>query len=200
MKKKFFNSFWVIYGYLYGPIEALVIILLRDSNGKIGIWKLIGVLLAFAAAYQLIPLIIRLLLKPFKIDFFNDFDMDDTYIPVIVSLIIVWVPLLIYATKSEGIISMIIFTVLFGSFIIGGQVGIMGFIGGIRTGTPSGEENAKQKNKTDDSPSLKMTEIIGKDGRTKTAYTLKNGNISHTTVTNEFGNVEDEFTAIKHKM
>ena len=199
MKKKFFNSFWAIYGYLFGPIEAGIIILLRNPDGKIGLWKLIGILLALSVAYQIIPLIIRLLLKPFKIDFFNDFDMDDTYGPVVISLLIVWIPLLIYATKSEGIISMILFTVLFGSFIIGGQIGVMGFIGGIRTGTPLDNENTKAKNKNNDSPSLKMTEIIGKDGRSKTAYTLKNGNVSHTTVTNEFGNVEDEFTAIKHK-
>ena len=199
MKKKIFNSFWAIYGYLFGPIEALVIVLLRDSNGKIGIWKLIVILLVLSIAYQIIPLIIRLILKLFRIDFFNEDDMDDTQTPATISLIVVWIPLLIYATKSEGIVSMILFTIIFGSFIVGGQIGIMAFISGIRTGTPLENTNKKQTN-NNKNDGLTMTELVGKDGKSKTAYTLKKGNVSHTTITNEFGNVEDEFTAIKHKM
>ncbi len=199
MKKIFVSEwFWRIYGLLFGPIELLIIFLVRGSDGKIGLFQLIGVMIALSFAYHIIPFIIRLLLKIPKIDFFDEDNQISTYFTGIIGLIAVWLPILIYATKKEGMVMMIITIVVLLPFILA-QVGIFAFVDSIVHGDGASKDEKVKPSKPKDKPSFTMTEFIDKRGRSKTAYTLKNGNISHTTVTNEFGNTEDEFTTIKHK-
>lgn len=192
---------WRIYGLLFGPIELLLIFLAKGSDDKIGLFKLIGIMLALSFAYHIVPFIIRLILKIVKLDFFNEDNQISTYFTGGLSLILCWLPLLIYATKDEGLVMKIITIIVLLPMIMG-QIGIFAWIDSIVHGDSAYENKKGNVSKSKDKPgfSFSMTEFIGKNGRSKTAYTLKNGNISHTTVKDDFGNTEGEFTSFKHKL
>lgn len=203
MKKKF-NLGWKIYGLLFGPIELLTIFLLRDSEGKIGIFKLIGIMIVLSLAFQIIPSIIRLVLKVFKKDFFDTFDMEETYTPVRISLTVVWAPLLLYALKSEGLVSIIISFVILLALIVIGQTIIIEYIGSIRIGAKYGlvdrKEQKEKKAKSNDGISFTKTDMYDNNGNfVGTADTFKYGNVSQTTFRGQFGKNEGEITTIKHK-
>lgn len=200
MKKIFASDwFWKIYGFLFGPLELLIIYLVRDDDGKIGLFKLIGIMIALSFAYHIIPFIIRLLLKIVKIDFFDEDNQISTYFTGDAGLFLTWLPLLIYATRGESIGARIITIIFILPFILA-QVSIFAFVDSIVHGDAPLKNDKENRSKSKNKISFTMTELIDKNGHSKTAYTLKNGNIAHTTVTNEFGNTEDEFTTIKHDL
>lgn len=203
MKKKF-DLGWKIYGFLFGPIEALTIILLRDSEGKIGLFKLIAIMIVLSLAYQIVPLIIRQILKIFKMDFFHVLDMEETIDSATISLAVVWIPLLIYALKSEGIVSIIISLAVSLLFIVLGQTAIMHYICGIRMGIvyhlSDDKEKTDVKPKSNDRISFTKTDMYDSNGNfVGTADTFKYGNVSQTTFRGQFGKNEGEITTIKHK-
>lgn len=120
---KFFNIIWMVYSILFGPIEMLCIYLFSYDKG---IFKGLLYLLIICFCMLLIPLIIRLLFKIFRIEVF-EYDYVDEMIPIIItSLVISWVVLCIIALRKEGI-----FSLVFSSLII---LAVVGFVHSIPLG------------------------------------------------------------------
>lgn len=125
MKKNIFSILYIIYGLLLGPVELLIIKLFVKDGG---LFKTIGMIILTSIIFVFIPIIIKLVLKLFKKKFFVQNDMYKTNISAMISVAIVWITITIINTKSEGLFSIILTTILLVGTITFIHAGIIWFV------------------------------------------------------------------------
>ena len=96
------NILWMIYGILFGPIELAIIYFGVNTDGASGFFKLIGAMLVISFLFTFIPQIIRILLKLFKIDFYDEESMRISNICASGSVILTWLIGLIFFSDLNG--------------------------------------------------------------------------------------------------
>ena len=198
LKQKSFPA--TIYSLLAGPIELLLIYLIFGTEKTNSLFSLLGFILIYSFLYALLPFLLKLILRIFKIDIFDDFDEETIIAYSPISYLLSWCILFIFVdmgtkTLFGRIFSIIALTMLIGGFNIIGS-GIFTLIRHPDAGANLNNEKNSKKNKKD-KLDIRYKEYY-KDGRyIGDSRTISYGAFSETTFRDNAGNNVGEIDAVE---